>query len=426
MYNKIRGLVEEGKNLFITGGGGVGKSYTLDRLVDDFPCIDITATTGIAAVNVSGQTIHKWASVGTFKLPYGIAAKNTLKDFDKYDIIQQCKILAIDEISMLSAAQLDYLDKYFRKVRGNNKIFGGIQLLLFGDLFQLPPVKLDSTEEFAGEKTLIKYCFNADVWLKLKLVPILLKQIFRQEDKQFATLLNNIREGKNVDLSLIQERELDPPDNITRLFSTNDEVKRYNNLKYNEIDEEEQIYWASDIYYKGSKGVKAWGEESNLTPNQKNLLRDFDKNCKALRCLKLKVGTRVMLLQNIDVAGGLCNGSCGYVSALHEKSVEVKFDNGTIKELKRSPFHLHFKGKKVIERKQIPLMYAYGITIHKSQGLTMDNLYIDMKRIFSPGQCYVALSRVKSLDGLYIKNFNKNKIMVDDRIVKFYKSLEKV
>ena len=418
MYNKIRGLVEEGKNLFITGGGGVGKSYTLDRLVDDFPCIDITATTGIAAVNVSGQTIHKWASVGTFKLPYGIAAKNTLKDFDKYDIIQQCKILAIDEISMLSAAQLDYLDKYFRKVRGNNKIFGGIQLLLFGDLFQLPPVKLDSTEEFAGEKTLIKYCFNADVWLKLKLVPILLKQIFRQE--------NNIREGKNVDLSLIQERELDPPDNITRLFSTNDEVKRYNNLKYNEIDEEEQIYWASDIYYKGSKGVKAWGEESNLTPNQKNLLRDFDKNCKALRCLKLKVGTRVMLLQNIDVAGGLCNGSCGYVSALHEKSVEVKFDNGTIKELKRSPFHLHFKGKKVIERKQIPLMYAYGITIHKSQGLTMDNLYIDMKRIFSPGQCYVALSRVKSLDGLYIKNFNKNKIMVDDRIVKFYKSLEKV
>lgn len=425
MYNIIKKLVCQKRNLFITGGGGVGKSYYLNKLKEDFPEMVMTATTGISSININGETIHKWSGAKIFNNPIYKQVAIIKNNKEVYDSIKECKILAIDEISMLASYQLDYLDKLFKKLRGINEPFGGIQLILVGDLFQLPPVKKGEYVTINSEDYLIDYCFKAKCWKSLNFEIINLTKCYRQKDKEFVKVLNSIRKGKPQNLELLEKRTgIDIPINAVRLFAINRKVDDWNKKCYDKLDTEEVIYWASDKFYKGKKSVNPWDKDSKLTDNQKRVMEDFNKKCKAVRILKLKVGARVMLLQNLDTSQGLCNGTCGYVTKLETHSVSVKFDNDLEIELKRKPFQLHSNGKVLIERKQIPLMLAYACSIHKAQSASIDNLAIDFDQIFENGQTYVALSRATNLEHLYLQNFNENTIKVDNEIVKFYEDLK--
>lgn len=424
--DKIIKLINDGRNIFITGGGGVGKSYLLNQLREIYD-ITVTSSTGISAVNIDGQTLHRWAHIGIGQIPWMFCANNILKhDLHKKDILD-CKILAIDEISMISSGILEYINKVVQKVRGNKKPMGGIQTILIGDFFQLPPVNLGKTQELGlTDKVVdvpVDYCFNSKLWKDLKLEAIMLTEVHRQDNKELANALNNIRSGNvsKEDIKLFEDRNgITPPETAIRIYSTNREVDRYNQIEYNKLTGKEYKYEARDKFYKGKKIVNPWDKDSQLTDNQKKVMEEFDKNCKAQREIKLKVGARVMLLQNINIGSGLCNGTCGYVKQLRENSVLVEFDNNTVRWIESESFQLHSKGELLIEREQIPLMLAYSATIHKVQGMTLDKVAIDMKRIFDKGQCYVALSRVTSLDGLYLNNFDKSKIMVDPNIINFY------
>lgn len=425
MFNKILEQFKKGHNLFITGGGGVGKSYTLNKLRELCLSMVVTSSTGISAVNIQGQTLHSWCGMGVGQLPIKRCIDIVSNNDEKASAIKSCSVLAIDEISMLNSMTLDYVNQLLQGVRGNKKPFGGIQVLLFGDFFQLPPVKLGDLQEVGCIKGKIDYCFNSLVWPKLKLKTINLTKVYRQTDSTFISALNNVRQGiiKDEDMKLFYSRNnLNPPEECVRLYAANKESDNYNLFKYNKIKQKEFTFFSSDRYIVKNEDKNPWKDK--LTKTQKKLFEEFDKNCKAKRIINLKVGCRVMLLHNLNIDSGLCNGSCGYVTELRDNGVLVKFDNGIEEFIKKAKFQIHSKGELLIERKQIPLCLAYSITCHKSQGMSLDKVFIDMSKIFTSGQCYVALSRARTLDGLYLRNFSKSKIMTDNRIKDFYKNIK--
>lgn len=427
MIEKIKQLLNDGKNVFLTGGGGVGKSYILNHLRQELP-ITVTATTGVAALNVNGQTIHSWSGIGicnkSVNAVVGII-RNTPKKLKR---IQNAKILAIDEISMLDDTQLEYLNEVFKKVRNSAKVFGGLQVLFIGDFFQLPPVDLDKVDP-KTEKTK-SYCFQSPIWEKLKLKTIYLKEVYRQDDKQLIESLNNIREGivTESSIALFMNRDnIQPPEKAVRLYSLNKMVDSYNLKKYNEINEKEYTYIANDCLYDHTKyGVYRYDPWNDDITIEQTMLRDlYDKNTRITRTLNLKPKCRVMLLQNIDVKQGLVNGSCGTVICCDDESVTVKFDNGMSYVVGTYVNEYYQDGQLMYTREQIPLALAYACSIHKSQGLTLDNVFIEFEHMFAPGQAYVALSRAKTLDGMFLSHFNSEKIKADKRIKDFYKQFEK-
>ena len=421
IYKQVCNLIENKKNIFITGGGGVGKSYMLNKLRRRFD-ITVTSTTGVSALNVKGQTVHSWSGIGIANKDITTIVKKIKDNKRKLKQIQSTRILAIDEISMLDDYTLDYLNTVLKEVMGSYKPFGGLQVILIGDFFQLPPVKIN---EFKTTKP-IDFCFNSKTWKELRLETIYLKKVYRQTDKKLIETLNNIREGNIEDTSIFDKCSSKPIETAIRLYATNDEVDTYNMYKYNQIDEKEYIYEAEDLVSSFVKGSYRWvSPYSKDTPEQDKLIfSSFSQNCKAPGTLTLKIGARVMLLQNIDVERGLVNGSCGTVIDLDNFLIEVKFDNGIRHIFEKNTFELEYNGFPKTKRTQYPLMLAWAVSIHKSQGCTFDNVFIDFKRIFTFGQAYVALSRVKTLDGLYLQNFDATKIKANPRVIEFYKRLE--
>lgn len=418
-YTNIKTAIKSGKNVFVTGAAGTGKSYILKQLKKEFN-FDITSTTGMAAVNIGGQTIHAWAGVGICDLPINSAVKSILKKANLAKRIRSAKILAIDEISMLDAQTFDYLNNVFKSIRASALPFGGLQLLLFGDFFQLPPV----------EKS-VGFCFESDAWKELNPENIVLKKIYRQSDRNFANILNNIRQNKlkSSDFAALISRnniELPPEKEILHIFATNEAADNFNAQKFNALHTTTQELYAKDVLMKNeepNKIVSIPQEAAELSIARKKVWDTLDKYCKAPQNLILKKGCRVMLLKNLDFEQGLINGSCGVVKDFSTDGITVNFDNGIQKTIKLHEFDYSKDGKLLAKRIQFPLRLAYGITIHKSQGMTLDEVFVDFNRIFEYGQAYVALSRVKSLNGLYLKGFEPQKIMANPKIVAFYKNL---
>ncbi len=417
---KIKELIKNGENIFITGSAGTGKSFLLNRLKKEFN-IEVTSTTGLAAVNIGGQTIHAWTGVGICNLPIDYAIKSIIKKSHLTKKIRNTKILAIDEISMLDAQTFDYINNVLKAIRSNNKPFGGIQLILFGDFFQLPPV-----EKNGG------FCFEATAWKELNIKNILLKKIYRQDDAAFAQILNDIRQNKlnQNDLNTFYQRNnhpLPPNKDILHIFSTNEAADNYNLQKFNALQTQAHELISKDILMKNEEADKlitTIEEIEKLSIAKKKTWDILDKYCKVTQVITLKKGCRVMLLKNIDFEAGLINGSCGEVENIGDEGITVKFDNGELRIIKQEEFDYSKDGKLLARRIQYPLRLAYGITIHKSQGMTLDEVFIDFNRIFEYGQAYVALSRAKSIDGLYLKGFNPQKIMANPKIIDFYKKLE--
>jgi ATP-dependent exoDNAse (exonuclease V) alpha subunit len=397
---------DEGKNIFVTGCAGTGKSYILNYLKKHYlqKGLAITASTGIAAVNVSGSTIHSFAGIGLANIPVEQIIENLFSrklSKTRHRIIST-KSLAIDEISMISDEVLDILDKVFRAVRQNEKPFGGLQIALFGDFLQLPPV----------EK---KFCFISKSWEELDLQVFDLKKTFRQTDEKFIKILNNLRFGKIDEsaaealesrIAAVDENKMIKP---TILTSHNYKADQINSFELKKIQAEEFLFEA-----------KYSGDERKI--------ETLKKNCLAYQTLKLKASAQVMMLKNTYQKDGVINGSLGVVKGFSPKKNYpiVEFSNGKILTISPEEWLIERfddMSKKMIteaQLSQVPLIYSWAITIHKSQGLTMDKISCDLSDIFSDGQGYVALSRARSLSGVFIRSIDFKKIKANENAIQFY------
>ncbi len=404
-----------GDNVFISGGAGTGKSYLLNYLKKNFSHLglEITASTGIASINIGGSTIHSFAGIGLANHPIEqILANLKQTKFSKIrKRILKTKTLAIDEISMISPELLEILDIVFREIRQSKKIFGGLQVLFFGDFLQLPPVNKFNEE--------ISYCFNSKIWEDFNFKNFILTKAFRQSDKDFIDILNNLRFGI---VNLNDQKILDSRVNIadqnqsikpTILTTHNDRVERINAKFMQNIANKEFEYkadFSGDLYK----------------------IDFLKKNCLAYQVLKLKIGAQVMMIKNTHQKEGVINGSLGIIRDFSPKKNYpiVEFANNKILTISPEEWNLekfdHDTKTIKIEASisQIPLILAWAITIHKSQGLTLDKISCDLSNVFSPGQSYVAISRVKTLSGLFIESINYNKIIADKNAVNFYKKIK--
>ena len=416
-YLKVLTLLQNGENVFLTGFAGTGKSYILGKLKEKFKKkLTITSTTGLAAVNVKGQTLHSWAGVGLCKNPVYKTVEKIRTRMTQMRQILNCKILAVDEISMLNIEAFEYINEVLKEIKESSEPFGGIQVIFIGDFFQLPPVEKENTVQK-------RFCFDSPVWEDLNLKNVVLKKNYRQSEEDFINALADMRTNSLTpqDIELFNSRSAEGDTyqtDMLHIFSTNEEANQYNLAKFNMIEEPARVFMAQDGVYRGNKLVY-----DNFNQSESYILEIFSKNCRAEKDIVLKLGARVMLLINMDFNKGLINGSCGSIQKFNENGIVIKFDNGIEATIPKHKFEYYYNDRVVAERMQYPLKLAYGITIHKSQGMTLDKLVVDCSRIFERGQAYVAMSRVKTLDGLFIKSFTPQKVMVDEHVAKFYENL---
>lgn len=404
-------LFNQRQNLFISGGAGSGKSHLLHFLKHYYTqfALEITASTGVSAINVNGSTIHSFSGIGLGNMPLEQSIENVMqpKMSKVRRRIRSTNILAIDEISMISAQTLDLIDQVLQAVRENNKPMGGMQIVLFGDFLQLPPVSR------YGEN--FDFCFNSQVWQNLDLQVIILDKIFRQDDQDFVKILQDLRFGKisktSQEILASRINNLDQ-NNIIRptiLTTHNAKVEKINYEFLKKIPSEEIIH-----------NAKFEGNQYKI--------EFLKKNCLALENLKLKVGAQVMMIKNTYQKDGIINGSLGVIKGFSSKKNYpiVQFTN--FRELTIGPEEWllerfdHESKTLVAEAKmtQIPLILAWAMTIHKSQGLTLDKIACDLKDSFSDGQTYVALSRARSLEGITIDSIDFSKISANQEAIKFY------
>lgn len=426
----------QGNNIFITGPGGTGKSALIKKIYENayrsFKDIHVTALTGCAAVllNCKAKTLHSWAGIGlgngtieelVFKIKKNKFSKSTWRNTD---------ILIVDEISMLSLKLFNTLNEIGKAVRGNQKPFGGIQVIFSGDFYQLPPVG-DS-----GEPDTQRFCFESDDWNSVfhRDCQIQLVKIFRQTDEIYTTILNQIREGrikrKSNDLLLSyvgREYDKNLVAEPTKLYPTKNKVEQINNYKMTNLTSEEREYEMK--YMRDLEMTKTEKEiRKNFTDKEIQLELEFlSSNLICDKLIKTKVGAQVMCVVNIKSSEGdtlICNGSQGIITGYCEytKSPRVKYNNGIEMVMGR---HIWISDKiPGIGVSQVPLILAWALTIHKSQGATLDAAEIDVgSGIFECGQTYVALSRVKSLDGLYLTSFDAKRIRINKKVKDFYEAL---
>tara|TARA_B100000161_G_scaffold265296_1_gene240888 strand:+ start:1273 stop:2529 length:1257 start_codon:yes stop_codon:yes gene_type:complete len=398
-----------GLNIFITGGGGVGKSallnYYIKRNKKNKYNIGITSTTGTSSILINGTTIHSYLGIGTGKKDVdSICDKINNNRYIKKRWLK-LKTLIIDEISMLSANFFDKLEEIARKVRNNDKPFGGIQLILSGDFCQLSPV--DSSN----------FCFEAKCWCFCVDKIVYLTKIIRQDNIIFQDCLSKIRLGEVNDniKSLLDSRlnvELTNSFGIepTKLFSKNFLVDSTNLSQLKKLCQKNKIY-----NYKMTTDFdpKIKGKYIKLIP--------------ALEILQLCKGCQVMLTYNLDLNNHLVNGSRGVVTDFSNKNgnliPRVKFLNGIEIDIDFNTWKIEEEGKIIGVINQIPLKLGYAFSIHKAQGCSLDYAILDLSDLFDYGMAYVALSRVRNLEGLSILSINWNKIKANPKAIEFYNNL---
>jgi hypothetical protein len=397
-------------SIYITGKAGTGKTTFLKWLVDNCKKnFVVTASTGIAAINAGGVTLHS-----LFNIPFGIHDPNSkIKNGiyqKKIELMDAIDVLVIDEVSMVRPDMIDYIDQKLRIYRKSNEPFGGVQLIMFGDLYQLPPVVIKSEKEILLEFYPGSYFFYANVFRDSGFHIVELNHIFRQTSERFIEILNNVRSYK----------------------ITNDDIEDLASIRNKTLSEK---FDGSHIHICSHKtdvqriNAKMLGEPTHSY--NANVNGEF--KIEAAPCdqtLQLRKGARVMVLTN-DKHQRYCNGSLGIVEELNDQFVTVNLDNGYTVSLERHEWTTQeYKiqnGEIVSEIKgtcsQFPLTLAWAITIHKSQGLTFDNIAIHTKGVFCSGQIYVALSRCTSLEGIVSDVFiDKRHILPDKELLAFEKA----
>jgi ATP-dependent exoDNAse (exonuclease V) alpha subunit len=382
-------LVKAGENVCLTGPGGTGKSYRTRRMIAGNPSrFAVTASTGIAALNIGGLTLHRWS--GMMLGPQNSESDEDYLDHllaDKrfsvragFDRIRSVEALIIDEVSMLNGRTLDFLDFLARRLRGDDRPFGGIQMIVTGDFLQLPPVKKDPAAAY-------DWAFESRAWQSAGFKVVHLTKVHRQEDAAFVGALSEFRFGRVTgrNAQLLRSRVARFPDaNLTRLFTHNAQVDKWNAYRLGEIDSDLQVFNAA---LSGPEHQQQFLINNLLTPQQ----------------LELKAGARVMFTVNSG-EGGFVNGQTGIVTDFSPGRVAVESDD---RQFSVEPFTWAYdsRDKRSATFRQFPLRLSYALTIHKSQGLTLDSAYIDVRAAREPGQAYVALSRLRTLSGLHLKDW---------------------
>lgn len=387
------------KSVFFTGPAGTGKSFLLNvlrRHLQGGAGVFFTASTGLAACNIGGSTIHSWAGVGlgqgTAKELYSKMNKAAKQRWNA------ATTLSIDEISMIDGELFDKLEHLARLIRKNDLPFGGIQLILTGDFLQLPPINIQA-----------KFAFQANSWSTCVPEVIQLITIYRQVDADMVTALNNLRRGfvdeetKRILLPCIN-RELGVLEGVipTQLYCTRNDVQRENESSLAALPGDKKTYQMN-------------------TSGEPALVAQLLKHCAAPQKLDLKVGAQVVLVKNLDPEKGLVNGSRGVVAEFRGNNPIVRFCNGLEVAMVSQSFEI-IKGYTVLaSARQIPLMLAWALTIHKAQGMTLDRVTLDLSKAFSEGQAYVGFSRARKLAGLSVKgDIPWDKIKANADALKFY------
>ncbi len=392
-------------NVFLTGEAGSGKTHLLNRYITFLHkhniSVGITASTGIAATHLNGTTIDSWS---------GLGIREQLTDNDLQELSHKhylkirllgTKVLIIDEISMLHAYKLDMIDKICRFFHYNNLPFGGIQVVLCGDLFQLPPVSKNNS--------LAEFIFKSQIWNQMDLKICYLDKQFRQSDKTYIQILNSIRRNEMTDdtLKLLIKRighTVTSSITLPKLYTHNIDVDTIN------MEELEKIKDKPNIYEMTSKG-------------HEHLVDFMKKSCLAPETLVLKKNAVVMFVRN-NIKEGFVNGTLGKVVGFD------RLNNPIVETLKGKRIYVQKMSWTVEENNivkaeisQIPLRLAWAITVHKSQGMTLDAAEMDLSKSFVTGMGYVALSRLRTLAGLKLLGFNDLALQVNPQIIEFDKLL---
>lgn len=411
----IKDLVNNTKDhVFVTGKAGTGKSVLLRSIADDTSKKHVICSpTGIAAVNIGGKTIHSMFSIN----PKYIPESSVGLTYQKQELLQALDTIIIDEVSMLSVDLLDRIDQIMQYAKKDPRPFGNTQMVFFGDLYQLPPVPHQSPllKKYMAAKYINNKFFYADALREVPLIKYELKHIFRQSDEEFKTALNCIREGIDLGtaLKLLNTRAgiLKGMDDAVTLTSLNQAAWEINFSKLKVLPGELKTY------------------KANIHPDFK------ESNYPTEAELHLKVGAQVMLIRN-HPEGLYFNGTVGEIATLDDECIQV-YINGeavAIPKVKWSQvdFKLDKDGKiqhdKEVVFEQYPIKWGWAMSIHKSQGQTLDKAVIDLgKRAFATGQTYVALSRCKTLQGLSLtRPIQKSDIKVDDDVLEFMKDVRTV
>ena len=422
-----------GENIFITGPGGTGKTYLIKAIVNhakENKEYKVCALTGCAAIllECGATTLHAFAGVGLATGSINQVVDRVVKNKNRKQNWQKIDLLIIDEVSMLSLKLFNILDLIAKRIKKHrDKPFGGMQIIFAGDFYQLPPIGDEEDPDSC------KFCFESPLWSELfpSKNQIILQTIFRQTDNKYAKILNKLRVGKMTVNGIAELQkcvgkpfldELNP----TILLPRRKDVDIINTREFSKLDrKDEKIFTMSGVDIIDLPLSKEQIANIALfTNDEKNQEIEYlANNLLAEKTLVLRKGTVVMCIANLNIESGIINGSQGIVVDFNNNNPIVKFKDGLIQEI--SP-HI-WQSEKIpgIAVKQLPLIYAWAITIHKAQGVTLDKAYIDIgEQIFECGQTYVALSRVKSLDGLYLKNFDFTKIKVNKKVQDFYNMLE--
>lgn len=396
-----------GSNVFLTGAPGAGKTFVLNEFVGRAmragKKVAVTASTGIAATHLGGTTIHAWSGLGIRDFLTGdderwLAGNDKLiKRYNATDI------LVIDEVSMLHGARLDMLNQTARILRKNEQPFGGLQVILVGDLFQLPPI--------TRGPGVIDFVYASQAWAELDPQICYITEQHRQEGHD--GLLNLLEAMRNNDLGdehrlIVGERmgKKPPADMVlTRLYAHNVDVEGINKQHLN------ALMTKSKTYKMGTKGAKA-------------RLEALTKSVLAPELLELKIGAEVMFVAN-NFAEGFVNGSRGVVVGFSSEKPIVELLNGKTIYVEPHSWSVNEDGKIKAEVSQLPLRLAWAITIHKSQGMSLDAAEVDLSKAFTPGMGYVALSRVRSLDGLYLQGVNRVAFTMHPQIFSFDETLRR-
>jgi hypothetical protein len=421
-----------GRNVFLTGMAGTGKSWLLRRFIAEHAArVSVTAPTGVAALNVGGMTLHRFCGMrlgpGTGQSDEGFYRE--LKDerhpavMAGFRRVRRCNVLVIDEVSMLPGRILNFVDFLFRQERESNAPFGGCQVIATGDFLQLPPVRIADKEPY-------DWAFMSAAWERAGFKTILLEEVKRQDEPEFVRALSNFRRGHvwGEDARLLQSRiQSFPPASLTRLFTHNVQVDKWNNFQLSELPGEPVVLEA-----------RAEGPEHQVEFLRKNLLTPST--------LVLKRGALVMFTVNrsLRTQGPVLhvNGELGVVEKCEVRNPKSEVGSSSPGASSQGPegdvIWVRKKSGQVIavepftwefdrndpecgKLTQYPLRLAYAMTIHKAQGLTLDSAYLDIRAAREPGQAYVAVSRVRTLAGLHFKDWFKG-VWVSDEAIRFYEN----
>lgn len=410
LQSEALSILKTGASVFLTGEPGAGKTHVTNEYIAWLRAHGIapaiTASTGIAATHIGGMTIHSWSGIGVAQTLSAYDLDRIAQDKRVVSRILNTSTLIIDEVSMLSEGVLTMVDMVCKEVRRTREPFGGLQVVLVGDFFQLPPVVRRSntsieTMDVFDEGTHTPFAFRSSAWRALDPIVCYLDEQHRQSDAEFLQVLSAIRANRagESEKDILRTRYRARVDeDTTRLFSHNADVDRVNHERLRRVPGEEHVF-------------------VTVGSGSEHLVAVLKKHCVSPEQLVLKVGARVMFTKN-DSERRYVNGTLGTVVAFHEQSgypvVETHVKETVIAE--PVEWHMDDGGHIRASILQVPLRLAWAMTVHKSQGMSLDNAHMDLSQVFEYGQGYVALSRVRNLEGLSLGGCNDTALCVHPEV----------